>query len=68
VHLKGANSMAMFGLISRSDLVGTEGAISILFAINGVKNKQSDFVGPAFKARSSAKAVGISSETYLGIC
>jgi len=34
VHLKGANSMAVFGLILRSDLVGTGRAISILFGIN----------------------------------
>jgi len=30
-HLKGANNMAMSGLISRSELVGTGRAISIHF-------------------------------------
>jgi len=44
VHPKGANSMAMSGLIFRSDLVGTGRAI--LFGINGVRNKQSHLVGP----------------------
>ena len=39
VHLKGANSMAISGLIFRSDLVGTGRAISIHFGINGVRNK-----------------------------
>ena len=36
---KGANSMAASGLMFRSDLVGTGRAISILFGINGVRNK-----------------------------
>ena len=39
VHWKGANSMVTSGLISRSDLVGIERAISVLFGINGVRNK-----------------------------
>ena len=39
VHPKGANSMAVSGLILRSDLVGTGRAISVLFGINGVINK-----------------------------
>jgi len=39
VHPKGANSMVMSGLVSRSDLVGTGRAISVLFGINGVRNK-----------------------------
>ena len=39
VHLKGANSMAESELVSRSDLVGTGRAISVLFGINGVRNK-----------------------------
>ena len=61
VHPKGANSMAMAasGLVFRSDLVGTERAISILFGINGVRNKRSHLVGPPFpefKARFSATA------------
>jgi len=48
VHPKGANSMAMSGLILRSDLVGTRRAISILFDRNGVRNQRSRFVGPPF--------------------
>jgi len=39
VHPKCANSMAASGLVFRSNLVGTERAISILFGINGVRNK-----------------------------
>ena len=39
VHPKGANSMTASGLIFRSDLVGTGRAISVLFGINGVRNK-----------------------------
>ena len=38
VHPKGANSMAVSGLIFRSDLVGTGRAISVLFGINGVSD------------------------------
>ena len=59
VHPKGANSMATSGLISTNDLVGTGRAISVLFGINGVTNKQSHLVGPPFpefKARFSATA------------
>jgi len=59
VHLKGANSIAASGLVFRSDLVGTGRAISILFGINGVRNQQSQLVGPPFpefKARFSAMA------------
>ena len=59
VHLKGANSMATSRLVFRSDLVGTGRAISILFGINGVRNKRSHLVGPPFpefKARFSAEA------------
>ena len=44
---------------ARSDLVGTGRAISILFGINGVRNKRSHLVGPPFpefKARFSATA------------
>jgi len=37
VHLKGADSM-----------VGTGRAISVLFGINGVRNKRSRLVGPPF--------------------
>jgi len=66
VHLKGANSMAMFGLVFRSDLVSTGRAISILIGINGVRNKRSHLVGlhfqnsrPVFQLRQS----GISPET-----
>jgi len=36
VHPKGANSMAMSGLVSRSS---TGRDISALFSVNGVKNK-----------------------------
>jgi len=39
VHPTGANSMTASGLVSRSNLVGTGRAISILFGINGVRNK-----------------------------
>jgi len=59
VHLKGANGMAMSGLVLRSDLVVTGRAISVLFGINGVRNKRSHLVGspfPEFKACFSAKA------------
>jgi len=48
VHLKGANSMAVSGLIFRSDLVGTGRAISILFGIDEVRHKRSHLVGPPF--------------------
>ena len=50
VHPKGANSMAASG---------TGRTISILFGINGVRNKRSHLVGPPFpefKARFSATA------------
>ena len=59
VHLKGANSMAVSGLIFRSNLVGTGRAISVPFGINGVRNKRSHLVGPPFpefKACFSATA------------
>ena len=38
---EGANSMAAFGLGCRKDLVGTGRAISesVLFGVNGVRNK-----------------------------
>ena len=51
--------MAVSGLIFRSDLVSTGRAISILFGINGVRNKRSHLVGPPFpefKARFLAIA------------
>ena len=57
MHPKDANSMAVSGLVFRSDLIGTERAISILFGINGVRNQRSHLVGPPFpefKARFSA--------------
>ena len=57
VHPKGANSMAVSGLVFRSDLVGIGRAISVLFGINGVRIKRSHLVGPPFpefKARFSA--------------
>ena len=59
MHPKGVNSMATSGLVFRSDLVGTGRANSILFGINGVRNKQSHLVGPPFpefKACFSAAA------------
>ena len=59
MHLKGANSMAASGLVFRSNLVGTGRAISILFGINGVRNKRSHLVGrpfPEFEACFSATA------------
>ena len=66
VHPKGANSMAASGLILRSDLVGTGRAISVLFGINGIRNKRSHLVGPPFpefKARFQLQQAGISQET-----
>ena len=36
------------GLVFRSDLVGTGKAISIVFGINGFRNKRSHLVGPPF--------------------
>ena len=59
MHPKGANSMVASGLVLRNDLVGTGMAISVLFSINGVRNKRSHLVGPPFpefKARFSATA------------
>ena len=53
VHPKGANSMAVSGLIF------TWRAISVTFGINGVRNKRSHLVGPPFpefEARFSATA------------
>ena len=41
MHPEGANSMATYGLVFRSDLVGNGKAISIIFGLNGVRNKQS---------------------------
>ena len=40
--------MAASGLIFKSDLVGTGRAISVLFGINGVRNKLPHLVGPPF--------------------
>jgi len=48
MHPKGANSMAVSGLVFRSDLADTGRAISILFGINGVRNQRSHLVGPPF--------------------
>ena len=48
MHPEGANSMATSGLVFRSDLVGTGKAISIIFGLNGVRNKRSHLVGPLF--------------------
>jgi len=49
VHPKGANSMAVSGLISRSDLVGI-GTALFGIKINEVRNKRSHLVGPPFPA------------------
>ena len=57
VHTEGANSMAVSGLVFRSNLVSTGKAISILFGMYGVRNQRSHVVGPPFpkfKARFSA--------------
>ena len=62
VYPKGANSMAVSGLVSRNDLVGIGRAISVLFGINGVTKQAISpcmYVGPpflAFKAHFSATA------------
>ena len=48
LHPKGANSMAVSGLVFRSNLVGTWRAISIPFGINGVRNQRAHLVGPPF--------------------
>jgi len=64
---KGANNMAASGLVFRSNLVGTGRAISVLFSINGVRNKQSYLVGPPipeFKACFQLRQVGISREVF----
>jgi len=50
VHTKGVNSMAMSGLTCRKALVGTGRAISVLFGINGLRNKPSYLVVPPFLA------------------
>ena len=50
VNPKGVNSMATSGLVFRSDLVGTGRSISVLFAINGVRNKRSHLVGLHFQS------------------
>jgi len=49
VHSKGVNSMVASGFVFRSDLVGTGRAISVLYGINGVRNKRSHLVGPPFQ-------------------
>ena len=59
MHPKGVNSVAASGLIFSSVLVGIGRAISVLFGINGVRNKRSHLVGPPFpefKAHFSATA------------
>ena len=65
MHPKGTNSMTASGLVSRNDLVGTGRAvsvrrvISVLFGLNGVRNKRFHLVGPpfpGFKAGFSAMA------------
>ena len=59
VHPKGANSMATSRLVSRSNSVGTGRDISVLFNVNGVRNKRSHLVGPPLQLQQ----VGISLET-----
>ena len=72
MHLNGANSMAVSGLVFRSDLVGTGRAISVPFGINGVRNERSHLVGPPFlefKARFSATYGRLAFlSRQLGIC
>jgi len=54
VHPKGANSMAVPGLVHRNDLVGTGRAISIHFGHIWSWNKWSHHIRypfPAFKSR-----------------
>ena len=66
VHLKGANSMAASGLISRNNLVGTGRAISVLFGINGDRNKRLTLLGLHFQRSRPVFQlwqVGISPET-----
>jgi len=50
VHPKSATSMVASELGSEKDLVGAGMAISVLFGINGIRNKQSHYVGPPFPA------------------
>ena len=66
MHPKAANSMAVSGLVFRSDLFGSGRAISVLFGIELYRNKRSHLVGPpfpAFKAHFQLRQVGISRET-----
>ena len=44
VHPKGANNMAVYGLVCRNNLVGTGRAISFFFSINGARNKDTEHV------------------------
>ena len=39
MHPKGENSMAVSGLDCRKTLIGTRRIISLLFSINGLRNK-----------------------------
>ena len=60
------NSMAVSGLVYGNELFGTGRAISVLFGLNGVRNKRSHLVGPpfpVFKAHFQQLQVGISRET-----
>ena len=69
MHPRGANRMVASGLVCRNDLVCTERAISVLFGINGVRNKRSHLVGspfPAFKAHFSARAGWHFSRVLIG--
>jgi len=65
VHPKGANGVAVSGLTCRKALVGTGRTISVLFGINGLRNKPSYLVGPpfvVFMAHFQLCQVGISRE------
>ena len=50
VYPNGANSMAVSELFCRKALVGTGRANSVLFGINGLRNKSSYLAGPPFLA------------------
>ena len=54
VHSQGGNIMTAPGLSRRKALACTGWPISDLFGINGLGNKLSHLIGPAFKAHFSA--------------
>ena len=45
---EGCKQLATSGLVCRNELVGTGRTISVLFGINGVRNKWSHLEGPPF--------------------